>query len=480
MNQSFSRVVVKGGVLSPAELKQVLEIAENAGLKTISFGSRQDILFISDENEIVIEPQDKFQIIAPDQFGTENIVSSYVSADIFPNTPWLTGDKYLYILEQFRQNSTLKINITDPRQRLVPLFTGHLNFIASEHEDYWFLYVRLPEWEKTEIYPALIYSWDLAKTASAIEEILVEEPDATEMLFELVNDAISTNNRTIDGPLDIPFYQFPYYEGFNRIGSDSYWLGLYWRNNKYYTDFLKVLCDLCATCKIGKISITPWKSLIIKGIPEKQKWEWEKLLGKYGINVRHSMLELNWHLPVDNKSALDLKKYLVSNFDTNDISTYGLSFGITDYTKKAYYFTSIIIEKNEPISGFEDFNMKCTYNLLYAKNFDPNTQEYIVYVQEVDKVQLPNLLIELSKIYFDQLGKDPAKSEKPIPVKEVIITEAYQCKDCLTIYDPIFGDITQDIPPQTSFEDLPADYKCSLCESPKSHFIKKKVSKQID
>ena len=53
------------------------------------------------------------------------------------------------------------------------------------------------------------------------------------MVFELVNDAIDTNNRTVDTPLDVPFHPFPYYEGMNRMGSDKYWLGLYWRNNKY-------------------------------------------------------------------------------------------------------------------------------------------------------------------------------------------------------------------------------------------------------
>ncbi len=478
MKQTFSRVVVKGGVLSPAELKQILELAESAGLDTISLGSRQDILFIKEDEAVNVDAQNKFQIIPPEEEGAENIVSSYVSADIFPNTPWLTGDRYLYILEQFRLEPTLKINITDPRQRLVPLFTGHLNFIASEHEDYWYLYVRLPEWESNQMYPALIYSWDLAKVAAAIEDILKEEPETVEFLFELVNDAIDSNNRTVDKPLEVPFSPFPYYEGINQVGSDSYWLGLYWRNNKYYTNFLKILCDLCSDCKIGKISITPWKSLIIKGIPEQSKLEWEKLLGKYGINVRHSMLELNWHLPVNNKSALKLKEFLVTYFDKHDISTYGLTFGITDYTRKAYYFTSIIIEKNEPPMEMKGLKIRNTFNLLYAKNFDPNTQEYLVYVQEVDKEELPGLLIELSQMYFEQLGNEQTESEKaPLPKAPPIVTEAYQCKDCLTVYDPVFGDLTQGIPSGTSFEDLPESYCCSLCEAPKSSFVKKKFSK---
>jgi hypothetical protein len=54
----------------------------------------------------------------------------------FRNTSWLTGNKFLYVLEQFKEQPDLKVNITDPKQQLVPLFTG-ISFIA-EHEDYWF------------------------------------------------------------------------------------------------------------------------------------------------------------------------------------------------------------------------------------------------------------------------------------------------------------------------------------------------------
>ncbi|WP_335966410.1 rubredoxin [Galbibacter sp. PAP.153] len=480
MRKELYRLIIKGGVLSPGELKNIVTCAENSGLKSISFGSRQDILF---NKEIKREQLDNFndlEWIAPNAKGTENIMCSYISADIFPNTSWLTGDRYLYILEQFRHQPLLKINIADPKQRLVPLYTGHLNFIASPHEDYWYLYLRLPQWEKTTMYPVLIYSWDIAKVSVAIEALLQEEPENVSTVFELVNDAVDANNRNIDTPLHVPFHPFPYYEGMNRMGTDKYWLGLYWRNNKYDLDFLKSMCDLCAECKIGKIGITPWKSFIIKGIQTEFKLKWEKFLGKRGINVRHSMLELNWHLPVANKEALKLKRYLVSNFDQNDISTYGLTFGITDYTRKAYYFTSIVIEKNKQPEISVDFKIRDTYNLLYAKNFDPNTMEYLIHVQDVDKVELPGLLIELSKMYFDVLGEGQDTPNKKTEKKDTIETEVYQCRECLTIYDPEYGDITQNIDRQTPFNELPETYCCSLCEAHKSAFAKKVLVKELE
>lgn len=480
MRKNVPRILVKGGVLSPAELKSIAETAEDAGLKAISFGSRQDIILPDAIEETHLENFKDLAIIKPASQAVENIVSSYVTTDIFPSTGWLTGDRYLYILEQIRYEPKLKINITEPRQRLVPLFTGNLNFIASEHEDYWYLYIRLPEWEKVEMYPALIYSWDIGKVGEAVENILQEEPETIEMIFDLVSDAVDTENRTVDKPLEVPFYPFPYYEGMNRTGTGKYWLGLYWRNNQYDLEFLKAMCDLCSELKIGRICITPWKSFIVKGIPIESKMQWEKLLGKFGINVRHSMLELNWHLPVANEEALKLKKYLVNNFDQNDISTYGLTFGIANYTRRVYYFTSIVIEKNEPPKDLTGFDIRDTFNLLYAKNFDPNTREYITYVQDVDKVELPGLLMELSQMYFEQLGNEKEEEQPDGPGKEVVKAEVYQCQDCLTVYDKAYGDETQGIPRGTEFKELAEDYCCPVCEAPKDAFKMIVFVKQVD
>ncbi|MBC3759662.1 rubredoxin [Hyunsoonleella sp. SJ7] len=472
------RLMISGGVVSPGELKYICEAAEGLGLDAISFGSRQDIIFPEAINEEKFDQFPKIKFVKPKRDSVENIASSYVSAEIFPSTPWLTSDRYLYVLEQFKYRPKLRINVTDPKQRLVPLFTGNINFIASEHEDYWYLYVRLPGWATTQMYPALIYSWDMDKIEKAIEDILIEEPETIETVFELVSDLADTNNRTVDKPLKVPFYPFPYYEGMNRVGTDRYWLGLYWRSNRYDIPFLKAMCDLCSENKIGKISLTPWKSFIVKGIPEKSKLQWEKLLGKFGINVRHSMLEMNWHVPVSDTEALSLKKYLVTNFDQNDISTYGLTFGITNYDSDTYNFTSVVIEKNKTPESVGNFVIRDTYNLLYAKNFDPNTREYIMHVQDVDKVELPGLLMELSQLYFEQLGNIPEEGVKTI-IQETYEEEVHQCSECMTVYNPKYGDITQNIEPNTAFEDLPEDYQCSLCEAPKSSFEKKTLTKTL-
>ena len=227
----------------------------------------------------------------------------------------------------------------------------------------------------------------------------------------MLSKQLDTNNKSIEKELIIPYTTFPYYEGMNRMGLDQFWLGLYWRNNRYDLSFLKEFCGFCLDNSIGKICITPWKSFIIKGIKKDSRLELERFLGQAGINVRHSQLEMNWHLPVDEPDALELKNFLVRSFDQNDISTYGLTFGISNDVGKRTHFASIIIEKNNPPTIVKDFEVRPTYNVLHFENFDPNTQQYQTYAQDVGQIELPGLLMELSKMYFEQLGKVQLQEE---------------------------------------------------------------------
>ena len=333
--------------------------------------------------------------------------------------------------------------IKDPR--------GNLTFIASHHEDYWYLHVKLPHWENAAYYPVLIYSWDIVTLCQAIEEIHPQVEEVQE-LFGILN-------RQLD-------------EGMNRMGPDMYWLGLYWRNNRYDLSLLKELCGFCLNNSVGKICITPWKSLIIKGIRQANRAELEQFLGQRGINIRHSQLEMNWHLPVDDQEALDLKQYLVRSFDQKDISTYGLTFGVSNDTGKRSHFSSVILEKNDRPEIVGPYEVRPTYNVLHFKDFDPNTRIYNLYAQEVDRENLPELLIELSKEYFGQLGG--VKPQVQAPVKKEVLpeSEVHQCIECQTVYDMKYGDESAGIRPGSPFEKLPDSYQCPVCGSPKSSFKK--------
>ena len=173
------------------------------------------------------------------------------------------------------------------------------------------------------------------------------------------------------------------------------------------------------------------------------------------------------------RSALSLKQFLVRDFDQNDISTYGLTFAIANRKDVNIYFTSIVIEKNIDPNMVKKFQVRSTYNVLYCENFDPNSQKYIVYAQDVDKIELSGLLMELSKMYFNQFGNEILEDDNP--VEDKIISQkkdVFQCPDCLTIYDAEFGDERSDIEVDTSFEKIDPNYRCDICDALKESFVK--------
>ena len=47
----------------------------------------------------------------------------------------------------------------------------------------------------------------------------------------------------------------------------------------------------------------------------------------------------------------------------------------------------------------------------------------------------------------------------------------WKCQCCGYVYDEEEGDPFSDIPPNTSFEDLPDDWVCPVCGCPKSRFV---------
>jgi hypothetical protein len=397
------RIFAKGGMVAPQELMTILETARSLGNTFVLFGSRQDILFpVLAGNAERVGERLASHTIDFRQGGRElfqNIVSSAVTIGITDKTSWLDLNRYHSILDAFRTFPHLKINITDPKQAMVPLFTGDLNFVASNRPEYWYLYLRNPYTGDTvEKWPTLVHSSDIARLAGFLEQRWSRDPQAR--LADLVvglAEHIKLNTVVTRETLQLPLPTFPYYEGMESLGDGRLWLGLYWRNNRFDISFLLRACRLCVEKGIPYFYITPWKSFIIKDIEESDRPEWEKLMGGMGINMRHSSLELNWHIPVLDEEALDLKRFLVNELDQQDICTFGLTFSIITGVD-IRWFTSIVIKKD----SFQRNSQQPLFDIYHAERFNPNGVRYILYAKGITKQVIPALLIELSKWYYTQ------------------------------------------------------------------------------
>lgn len=59
--------------------------------------------------------------------------------------------------------------------------------------------------------------------------------------------------------------------------------------------------------------------------------------------------------------------------------------------------------------------------------------------------------------------------------KELTLAEQapanYECRSCGYVYEPSKGDNKSNIPPETLFDDLPADWRCPVCGVRRSQFV---------
>ncbi|HBK82239.1 MAG TPA: rubredoxin, partial [Flavobacterium sp.] len=69
-----TRLIVKGGVISPGELREIVNMSLAQGLKAISFGSRQDIIFPENFVPAEVEKAGKHHFVLPDTNSGNNIV----------------------------------------------------------------------------------------------------------------------------------------------------------------------------------------------------------------------------------------------------------------------------------------------------------------------------------------------------------------------------------------------------------------------
>jgi len=329
------------------------------------------------------------------------------------------------------------------------------------------LYVRPKQSNQIFRFPILIYTLEIPKICQRIEEVIWGNAEMNENeIYEKVIAKGEIISQVILEDLKLPKFSLPYYEGFNRYG-DKTWLGIYRRNETFSVDFLIEICQLCLDTKIGQICTTPWKSLIIKGIENKHRILWDKLLGKYTINVRHAANELNWQVEDLAPEGLALKKSIIREFDDEDVRTFGLSFAVQTRSKSEV-FGSVVIKKRAIFGG-----LSSVFDIYHTIDFNPNTRELILFEKGINKTHVPEILQRLTKRFYAQNAKDEVSTVKPkeAKVSDLQPIKVHQCKTCFTIYDKRFGDSVNDISIGVKFTDLPSDYCCPICESAKSEFV---------
>ncbi|QCR22875.1 rubredoxin [Pontibacter sp. SGAir0037] len=479
------KINLTGGIVSAGDLYHILEAAEKAQVEHIRFGNRQQLFFSVAEEKLWELQQDLMAADIIFELNKDlhpNILSSYVTEDVFYHANWLREGVYKDILDLFDYRPQVKINLVDSEQAFVPFFTGNLNFIASETSNYWFLYIRFPKTNIIYQWPSLVYSEDIPGLSSLVEQVIFSNKERFydqraidgNLLHNMVRASGNFVIQPITHPLRLPEFKLPYYEGFNRYGN-KLWLGIYRRDEQFPLSFLKRICTICLQTRIGQLYTTPWKSLVIKGIELADRNLWDNVLSRYRINVRHASNELNWQVEDLCAYGLNLKNHLVRKFNEEDVRTYRLCFAIKTQPKTGL-FGSIIIRTQQDIGSSAALTEEL-FEILYTRDFNPNSKDFISFKKGVAKEDLSTYLIKLCDDYYEQQSEPEllsvaAQPNEQVPGKpeELAVYKVYQCRNCYTMYDEHYGDEVNEVQNGTPFTSIP-DYTCPTCGAPKADFV---------
>lgn len=450
---TFLRILTPGGVITPDELQRLASLTRQYALGKIEVGFRQDLLIPSSDGQLPILRQQ----LAEHGFKVEeansahpNIVSSVVAQNIFPKLSWLRSGDYLDIIDSFDFEPRLKINLIDPTQELIRPLTGELNFIASATPSFWYLVIKIPSLGKMRVWPELLDGEQIAQWVKTIESVLYYSTSLInfEEFFQQVCSKFSGRTRRIEQEVRLTPKPYPRHEGIYRYDG-HYWIGLYQRTNEFEAPFIEALSQLCKDTKIGRIYTTPFKTFVIRDIPKETIYQWEKLLGLWGVHTHYSFLELNWQLPDADAAALRLKTELVDAFERTRIRTSSLSFSIGERSPET---TSTIVI--EPLS--DDYER---FRVIHSPDFYIGNSEWETFAGDVARKNLPEVLRRLTQKYYEQLSTDKKTTltRKTPGLQPIIMEKVMQCKHCLTIAD---------MPAP-----LPASYVCPTCNAPAGDFV---------
>jgi rubredoxin len=486
MEQVYTiKINFRGGIISPGDLYNIMVAAAKSGTRDVSIGLRQQLL-VKVANEDYKTFTGELQLLnVKYENGTDqypNVVSSYPAEEVFITQTWLSEGVYKDIFDLMDYEPRLKINISDSNQSFTPLLTGNINWVASLHSShFWHLFIRFPKTNTIYEWDQLVYTNDVARVSKEVERLVLlhhekffdnSQANGDELFAMLQYEHYII--KPAERPAKLPAFNLPYYEGLNRY-NDKYWLGIYRRDELFNVEFLKDISTLCLQTKVGQLCATPWKSLIIKGIEERDRPLWNDLLAKHQVNMRHAANELNFQVEDDCSEGLALKHYLVKHLNQDDVRTFGVCVGIKT-RRKSEVFSSILVRR-KPLLTVAGIGLFHVYDILCAHDFNPNERTGFVFSSNNPKFLLPEQLRRaILSFYAHHKISNRRPLQAKLPLKEEAVNQlrefVHQCRHCLTIYDDKTGDESNGIKPGVSFELLPADYSCSLCEAPKEDFTK--------
>jgi len=454
-----------GGFFTPKDLRHCAIAAEKHGLY---LGQRQNII-IPDVSCDHPELQKLSDSVRSEDYykHTNNIVCSHAAGGLLGNQDWAyRNDAYLEILEKIHTPPNMKVNLCSRDQSLFPIFSGQLNFITSNEEGYWHLVVNVNN--KRQLLPFLFRNNQVHRVIELIDDN--NRPGTlldTKQLMTLLPQELNIDSQ--QQALELQVKHPSDYEGFQQMRNAKFSLNIFSNHNIWHAKFIAELCDMADKQGLGRIYLTAGRSLLIKHIEENLCFEWQNLIGKHNITLRHSEQDLSWMVPAEKRDLVRIKEKIIQRLHAGGLSFQGLYIALDP---AEFECGAQIIIRSHKQAG------KNSYQVFHKEEFDYRYGPFISAGNGLSFEQLLDSLYSLRKMFFQRSSIADIVIMQALKASEKITQEmdVYQCPNCLTQYHETIGQAHLGIPAATPFSKLPPDWSCELCDTNKTNFTKVKIS----
>lgn len=460
-----------GGRIPFSVLRHAAELTMVHGNGYIALGSRQEIIL----GEIQSQSRDRIRrelgsLLVEYHPRRPNIVTTRPVAGRAGRTPWLSDGAYDSVLSQFMTAPAIPVNLSDPRQCVLPLCTGQINFIASAEAGYWHVSFNARGQLRPVVLSTAVHADGVPAAAFVIQNAILRDNamDLPDLLRTLTENLGGLARELAPGSAARHDEVRPI-EGFELDNqSDTYSLGIPALARPLPGAFLVDLSLAARGLSIATAGLTPWQSLLVHGIPSCARVDFERLLLRHRVSVHtgawDSVCFNDFRTPGTVKAGAALLAALNESFPHPG----GLRIGLTEHSG-VIPDTPIVVRADTPPARWP-FRPEPRFNVYVRENFDRFNPMLIPCANGAGAGRLVDAVLDLVERY----GAGQSASVSPsqgLPVALRVGTLTHQCVECHTEYSEQYGDPLGGVDAGTPFADLPASWTCPTCGAPQSKYI---------
>ena len=458
-----------GGFFTPKDLHHCAIAAKEQGL---FLGQRQNIIIPNIHyQDQEFEKLSTFVSREDYYHHMNNIVCSHAAGGLSGDNDWAyNNDAYLEIIAEINDPLTFKVNLCSREQNLFAIFSGHLNFITANEDGYWHLVLNM---NKTrQLLPFLFRSNQIKQVIQLINEnFSAEAPFDVKKVMTLLSSNLNIDSQ--QQTLELHVKHTLDHEGFQQMKNGKFSLNIFSNHKAWNSSFISELCRMATRQGLGRIYVTAGRSLLIKHIDEALCFEWQNLIGKYNITLRHSEQDLSWVVPAEKRTLVDIKESIIYRLHAAGLSFQGLYIALDPAEFECG--AQIIIRSQKQAD-------KYVYQVFHKEDFDYRRNLFLCDGSDLNFEQLLDALYSLREMFFQQSSRQNIVTMQALQAmqKPETAMKVYQCPHCLTQYHEKVGQPHINISAGTLFTALPENWDCELCGTPKGEFIKLKVDTNIE